>query len=411
MRILFVGTQFPDSSAPTRGTYNAALCLALQKRHQVHAISPRAFTEAAPWSPSRKQFQAPELMRSCGLTVDYPTYWYTPRCFQHQYGRQMWWSVRKSVQKAITEFQPDAVLCYWAHPDGEVGLQAAQLAGIPSAVIVGGTDVLILPRLPKRGPCVQRVLSQSDAVISVSEGLRRATCELGISPERVQTIYQGIDERVFNRSVSREEARLRLGLCPDFVHLVWVGRIVPVKAIPMLLQAVSLLRDRQVRFKLHLLGDGPSRPGLEKMSAQMGLDSYVRFQGPVAHDRLADWYRAADLTVLSSDSEGLPNVLRESLACGTPFVSTDVGSLNEIADPRWSRLSPKGDSQAFADAIESMLIPEAKEAAADYHARTWDDCAHETADLLERLRDRSSSTQISAANPVKRVPLQPAATR
>src|SRR5690606_29313985 len=100
-----------------------------------------------------------DVMKECGLTVDYPTYWYTPRFLQHRYGEQMWWSVQKAVRNAIVDFQPDAVLSYWAHPDGEVGLRAAQLAGIPCAVIVGGTDVLILPHLRKRGPAVHRVLS------------------------------------------------------------------------------------------------------------------------------------------------------------------------------------------------------------------------------------------------------------
>jgi len=70
---------------------------------------------------------------------------------------------------------------------------------------------------------------------------------------------------------------------------------------------------------------------------------------------LPDWYRAADLTVLPSRSEGLPNVLRESLACRTPFVASNVGGIIEIADPGSSLLVPPEDHSALADAIAQAL--------------------------------------------------------
>ncbi len=91
--------------------------------------------------------------------------------------------------------------------------------------------------------------------------------------------------------------------------------------------------------------------------------------GPVSHDQLADWYRAADLTVLCSESEGLPNVLRESVACGTPFVSTEVGSIKEIADPDYSELVPKHDAAALARGIETVLSGPHRAAAQNYQPR------------------------------------------
>lgn len=387
MRILFISTTFPDADAPTRGTYNTALCRALQERHQVHVVSPRFFQEVHHPFRARKKFRIPADLQQLGITVDYPTSWYTPRILQQHYGDQMWWSVRNTVEKAIYEHRPDAVLSYWAHPDGAVGLRAAEIAGVPAAVIVGGTDVLILPKSRQRGSKVREVLHHSHAVISVSEGLRTTACDLGVAPDRVHTIYQGIDEHVFHTRRSREESRQQLGLPDNFVHLVWVGRMVPVKALPMLLNAAAQLRASQLKFKLHLLGDGPLKESLQHQSAQLGLDSFVHFHGAVGHQRIPDWYRAADLTVLSSDSEGLPNVLRESLACGTPFVSTDVGSLGEIARPEFSRLTPAGNPVAFAEAVQSLLTPEARQAAAAYRARTWTDCADDVGTLLETLRE------------------------
>lgn len=388
MRILFISTTFPDAGSPARGTYNSALCRALSREHEVRVIAPRFFTEVFGLRRGRQRFLLPADIAQCGISVHYPTYWYTPKILQRSYGVQMWWSVRSTVQCAIREFRPDAVLSYWAHPEGEVGVRAARLADCPAAVIVGGTDVLLLPRLPGRGERVRKVLQQSDAVITVSDGLRDAVVDLGVAPDRVRTIYQGIDSSVFHTRQTRSAARRQLGLESECAQLVWVGRLVPVKALPVLIEAAVLLRNCQIAFQLHLLGDGPLRSALEHQVAQAGLRDHIRFHGAVGHDQLGDWYRAADLSVISSDSEGLPNVLRESLACGTPFVSTDVGSVREIAQPDISLLVPPRNPAALADAIRSLLNQEARDLAALYQARSWEACAMETAAWLKSLRHR-----------------------
>ncbi len=385
MRLLFISTTFPDAASPSRGTYNAALVRALSRQHEVSVISPRSFPEVYSLK-GKKKFEVPVEMEAHGVSVQYPTYWYTPRLFQNAYGDQMWWSVKAVVRKTLASFQPDAVLSYWAHPDGDVCRRAAAIANVPSAVIVGGSDVLILPHLPGRGTRVREVLNSSDAVITVSEGLRRKTIELGVPESKVHTIYQGVDEHLFDHHLTRLDARKRLNLGSDVAHLLWVGRVVEIKALPVLFDAVALLKEQGLRFQLHLLGDGPQRTPLQQLAQRRQLDDVIRFHGAVGHDQIGNWYRAADLTVLTSDSEGLPNVLRESLACGTPFVSTDVGSVREIAFPEATCFVPPRNPAAFAAAVQSMLTEEAKLAAAAYQPSTWQGSAQETVSLFRSLQ-------------------------
>lgn len=385
MRILFISTTFPDAMSPARGTYNSALCAALAVEHEVRVISPRSFLEAIPAQLRHGTYRLPKPLQQLGIQASYPTFWHTPGVLQEKLGDQMWWSVHHAVRLAIDEFQPDAVLSYWAHPEGEVGVRAAHLADVPSAVIIGGSDVLVLPKLPKRGDRVRDVLLQSSNVITVSNGLREKVIELGVHPDRVNTIYQGINPEEFHHRISRAAAQASLDLSPESKHLVWVGRMVPVKAMDLLVDAAALLKQQNLACQIHLLGDGPERKRIEHRVQNLGLAKIVKFEGAIGHDRIADWYRAADLTLLSSDSEGLPNVLRESLACGTPFVSTDVGSIREIAETRFSQLVPTRQPRELARAIQHTLSPEFATEALGIQARTWEETARETIQLFDRL--------------------------
>lgn len=385
MHLLFVSETFPDADDPARGSYNVALCRALTVRHRVTAIAPRAWQDMLRRRLRVRRYSASPAAEAAGIDCRFPTFWYTPGMRHAQHGAAMWRSIERTVRSVHTAQQVDAVLSYWAHPDGEAGLLAARLLGVPHAVIVGGSDVLLLPQRADRRRAVCNVLNNSDAVITVSEGLRTAAIQLGVDPFHVHTIYQGIDADRFHPGL-RAAARRRLGLPAERPVLLWVGRMVEVKRLDVLIAASRELQARGVDFMLCLAGDGPQRAGIEQLVRQHGLVDHVRFIGSVRHEHLAEWYRAADATVLSSRSEGLPNVLRESLACGTPFAATDVGSISEIADRTWSRLSRPNDPHALADAMSGVLSAECRAGAARYRARTWTACAADVGRLLEDLR-------------------------
>lgn len=397
MHLLFLSTTFPDADDPARGSYNIALCRALAARHSVTAVAPRGWQEVLRHSLRRRRFTAAPAAEAMGIESRYPTFWYTPGMRHAEHGAALWRSVAATVKQIHAGHPIDAVLSYWAHPDGEAGLRAARSAGVPHVVIVGGSDVLLLPHRQDRRDAVCRVLRESNAVITVSEGLRTAVIQLGVDPLRVHTIYQGIDADRFHAG-DHAAARRRLGVAPDRTVLLWVGRMVEVKRLDVLIAACRILRQQGVDFELCLAGNGPLQPSIERSVQESGLFDRVRFLGSVRHEHLPEWYRAADAVVLSSRSEGLPNVLRESLACGTPFASTDVGSIGEIADPAWSRLSPPGDAGGLAHAITEVLTAHCQAGAARYRARTWNACASEITELFESLRNSGPRSFAIAGN-------------
>jgi teichuronic acid biosynthesis glycosyltransferase TuaC len=403
MRILFLSQVFPDDRASVRGTFNLALCNALSVEHKVRIVSPRPWTEVLTRKWKRQgAVTSGAVLEQSALTAEYPTYWYVPRIALHRTGQAMLRSVRRPVQRMLEEFRPDAVLSYWAHPEGRVGLELGRELGIPSACIVGGSDVLLLPNQDRRRRReIVRVLTESDAIITVSDGLRHACTQLGAAPGKVRTIYQGVDRATFfprDQVASRRKLRIPVGV----TAYLWVGRMVKLKRLDVALEAVAQLHHGGKRVKLYLLGDGPDRSRIEEYSQELGLHSVVDFVGPVATADLPEWYSAADATVLCSDSEGLPNVLRESLACGTPFVATNVGSIGEFALPDCSRLVPAGDATALAVAMTEVLQPGFRVAAGLHRARTWSDCARETAELLDsmsRLRAAQAAAVLAPVSP------------
>jgi teichuronic acid biosynthesis glycosyltransferase TuaC len=379
-----IANDFPNHIEPAKGVFNLSLARALAQRHEVRVISPISWVDAwkAKGSPEQPSGHDPVMLD--GIPVYYPRYFYPPRIGRTRYGWFLWQSIRRTVWRLLSSYLPDVVLGYWVHPDGEAAVRVARLLGVPSAVIVGGSDVLLLPQDHRRRRCVVKVLNDTDAILAVSRDLQANTVKLGIPPEKVHVWSQGVDTGLFFPG-DRSDARRRLGIPVEGKALLWVGRMHPVKAVDVLIDSCARLRSRGTDFRLYLVGDGPLQRPLEDQVRAASLQDTVRFVGPQNHQRLGDWYRAADLTVLPSWSEGLPNTLRESLACGTPFVASRVGGIPEIADESANRLVPPGDPVALTEAIAQALAEPGAPGAVRPRSGGWAESAASLVKIVEPL--------------------------
>ena len=412
MNTLFLSSVYPNPAAPVRGTFNRAMCRALTEFGQVRVVAPVPWTECVPFIPRVSRRASPAALqefdqshkeiesaagRACPPVLR-PRFYYPPKVLRHAYGHFMWSSVRSTVQQACRDFQPDLVLSYWAHPDGEAGLRAARDLGAKAGVIIGGSDVLLLTRTRKRRDAICRVLRESDVVLTVCDGLRERVIELGASPERVHTVYQGVDRGLFCGGDQQAARRsLNLSASASDPIFLWVGRMVDVKRVDILLQAFERVRRVQPRARLYMLGTGAMQSDVCGHIERLKLANSVSLMGAVNQKRLPEWYRAANATVLSSDSEGLPNVLRESLSCETPFVSTDVGSVSEIVSPEHSLLVPPGNSEELSGAMLQILEPVYQIGASLYQPRNWRDAAADIAAIVDPASP-AGSTAISQPN-------------
>ena len=348
MRVLFFSNVFPSPFAPTKGVFNATMVRELARRNEVHVASPVSWLEARRGGATRA------LAPLAGIGVTYLRYFYVPRILLHTSGDFMWWSLRTRLRRLARAVRPDIVLGYWTHPDGEVALRLARELRVPMVLMVGGSDIHTIAGAPRRRGRIAAVLRGVDHVVTMSADLKRRVEALGVPGDRVSVVYRGVDNAVFSPG-DRQSARKAAGLPLDRPLLLWVGRMVPVKGLDVLVDAMSRLVVSRPDALLCLVGDGTERADLESRVRAASLERQVRFVGSKPQEELALWYRAADLTVLPSRAEGTPNVLLESIACGTRFVASGVGGVPEIADPVLDALVPAGDPQALAVAIDRAL--------------------------------------------------------
>jgi glycosyltransferase involved in cell wall biosynthesis len=355
MKILALTNLYPNPWQPHRAPFNRHHFRMLSNLHAVRVIAPVAWTDE--WAARRggqPPLPASRRIVHDGLTVDHPRYWYTPKLLRSCYGRFFLESVRSTFRRVLGEFRPDVVFAPWAYPDGYAAVQLGREAGLPVVVQVHGSDIRQLGRYPSREAGTSSAVREARGVIAVCQELADGVIGLGAEASRVRVIIDGVDRELFAPGCKRT-AREQLGWRGDLRHLLFVGNLVPVKGLDVLFAACRRLTSGIGPWQLHVVGGGPLKPALIRQARQLGLQTQIVFHGQVPHDELPAWFRAADLFVLASRSEGVPNVLQEAMACGLPFVASRVGGIPEIAHLGTCRLVTPERPVEFAAAMEDVL--------------------------------------------------------
>jgi glycosyltransferase involved in cell wall biosynthesis len=191
-------------------------------------------------------------------------------------------------------------------------------------------------------------------IVTVSRAFAQQLAERGVAPDRITVVQNAIEPDWLERGgVSREQARRDLGVASDQPLVIAVGRLSREKAFDVLLQGFGIFK-RQQEARLVIVGEGPERGNLERQAMALGVSQKVRIAGQVREVR--PYYAAADVVVISSVTEGSPNVLLEAMAARVPVVATAVGGIPEIVTNEESALLvPAGDPPALVGALLRVL--------------------------------------------------------
>ena len=205
----------------------------------------------------------------------------------------------------------------------------------------------------------------ADRLVANTEAEAKELIDLYQAPaDRVAVVNPGVNLTVFQPG-SKGAARHRLGLPQNANVMLFVGRIQPLKAPDVLLRAAArmLIDDPTLRHDLIIAcvggpsGNGLSRPNiLVDLAAELGISDVVYLAPPAPQHLLADWHRAADVTVIPSHNESFGLVALESQACGTPVAAAAVGGLRTAVNDGVSGVLVEGhDPQDWADALRRFI--------------------------------------------------------
>jgi glycosyltransferase involved in cell wall biosynthesis len=208
----------------------------------------------------------------------------------------------------------------------------------------------------------QWVYNRCDRFITLSQAFADILHQdYNIPYHKIHIIPGGINTETFSITHSRQQAREKMGFPSDRPILFTPRRLVQRVGIDKLLDALSIVQQQCPEVWLAIAGKGHQRQSLEQQAETLGLSQNVKFLGYVPDEQLPLCYQAADLTIVPSQAlEGFGLILLESLACGTPVLSTPVGGMPEVLrplDPNLVTASPSADSIAtrILDFLQARL--------------------------------------------------------
>ena len=256
--------------------------------------------------------------------------------------------------------RPTAILTAMTHAN-IIALLARRIAGVPARLVVSEHNVLsriTRASRPWRGKLFPYFAGKcypwADGIVAVSDGVADdLACVTGLPRGRIRVIHNPVISDALAERANQpvDHPWFVAGQAPVILA---VGRLTPQKDFPTLLRAFAQGRS-QHGANLVLLGEGEERPRLEQLADQLGIRARVQMPGFV--DNPLSYMARAAVFVLSSVHEGLPTVLVEALACGTPVVSTDCpsGPAEILQNGEYGMLVPVGDVDALAHGITETL--------------------------------------------------------
>ena len=246
---------------------------------------------------------------------------------------------------------------HWVVPGGATAAAAAP--GLPLVVSLHGSDVYVAEKLAPARQVARRVFRRARAITACSSDLARRAIALGADPERIEVVPYGVDvERFKPDGQARAELRTRVGVGPNRLMVFSAGRLVRKKGFEYLIDAVALIPPSE-RPVLVLAGDGDLRSELESRAA--AVSDSVRLVGNQTQDEVGRWLAAADVVAMpsvrddSGNVDGLPNVVLEALASGTPLVTTSAGGIASVVESgRTGLIVAERDPAGLAAAVGQL---------------------------------------------------------
>lgn len=409
-RLLVFSTVFPNTVQPHHGIFVRERMNGLPPGVEVCVVAPVAWF---PFVSGLRPGFRPNVPREevqDGVRVLHPRFLSVPAILKCLDGLFLFLGSLPTVWRLRKTFRFDAIDAHFIYPEGLAAVLLGRFFRVPVLITLRGLLPLLIPYALRR-PQLRFALSRAARLIAVSESLRESAESLGVPQGRVRVIENGIDPDLFC-ALDRTEARRRLGLSEmkgpeDGPLLVSVGTLSPRKGFHLVIEALPALAERFPGLRYAIVGgagaEGAQEEELRGLARRLGVEERVIFAGPQKREALSAWYSAADVSVLASSHEGCPNVVLESLACGTPVVATPVGDIPRFIDrPEVGRVVEREVPALTAGIAEALSLTwDRGLIRARIEDRTWKAVGVE---VLDEILQAVDSRTLNPESPALRVP-------
>lgn len=388
LRALVLTSRFPDSIRPNAGNIVERTILAFAARPgvEVEVVAPIG---VPPFPLSLRRSHArlrPVPLEESwkGLKVRrprYPTLPYFPQLAPRSIAR----TLLPILQDARLDFPFDVVAAQFFWPEGPAAVKLARAIGVPVSIKGRGPDVETWAKRRGAGRMIVEAGRSSDGMLAVNHDLKRQMAALGMPEERIAVHYTGLDRTLF-RPGDQAAEKAKLGV--EGPLMLSVGNLIARKGHLLALDALSRIEGAT----LIIAGGGPDYALLRERAAALGVEDRLRLTGLVPYDRMPALYVAADVTVHAASLEGFANVRVESLACGTPVVTTAPGGADELIISSLAGRIVAGTADAIAAAVRELILdpPAAASVAATVDRFSWERNAAEMEAHLRALAEGSA---------------------
>jgi len=278
----------------------------------------------------------------------------------------------------------DVIHCHFG-PNGLRGLALREIGALHGKLVTSfyGYDVAEFPRQRGRDVYTQ-LFAKGQRFLAISQVMQQKLIELGCPSEKILLHRLGVNLEMF--TLFPPTAPL------DSVRILTISRMTPKKGIEYGLRAVAALVQEGVSVEYTVIGDGPLRPGIERLVDDLGLANVVRLTGwksrpeIVASLSQSDILLAPSVTAESGDQEGTPVAIMEALACGVPVVSTIHAGIPEVVhDGVSGYLVPERDVSGLVDVIRRLVRDPGLRAVMGQLGRAYIQERHDIGKLSSRL--------------------------
>ena len=396
IRTLLFSSLYPSSVRPGHGIFVETRLRELLKsgRIQTRVVSPVPWFYSTDLRHGQYSLMARTVRREDyhDIDVSHPRYLLPPKVGMTIAPISMAIGALPAIRRLQREgFDFDLIDSHYYYPDGVAAAIIAAWLRKPFVVTARGTDLNLIAAahaLPRK--MIQWTARRAEASIGVSTALANIVRSWGLPPDRVLVMRNGVDLDRFV-PIPPSEARRELALTGSPI-LLSVGHLVELKGHHIAIEALAQLLVNHPAAKLVLIGEGPERQNLQSLATRLGIAASVIFAGAIPNKQLSQWYSAADCLVLASSREGWPNVLLESMACGTPVVATRIGGTPEVVSEGVSGLLVDQRNPArFASIVLKLLATYPVRASVRSYAEGfgWQATTDAQVDLFQRIVAKS----------------------